>query len=232
MRKEHANIKAIETDTIAELLELNTVAETAKLLGCSQAGLQYQMTLRGLKSPHYRSPRHFDNLSQAKLKYYGYPGNLELLKILQKLGATLGHRPSKADLKATVGLPPYSVFESRFGGWNKALKAAGFELTTISNRAQKSQKPSRELKKNNKVTPLEKRIYKTMTPRLRYAILARDSFRCVYCGRNPKDDNIKLDIDHILPQSKGGLTTYENLVACCQECNQGKHNHYQLSPST
>jgi hypothetical protein len=57
---------------------------------------------------------------------------------------------------------------------------------------------------------------------LRFRVLERDGFRCVYCGRNPKDDGVKLEVDHIIPKSKGGQDTLDNLVTACSECNQGK----------
>lgn len=58
----------------------------------------------------------------------------------------------------------------------------------------------------------------------RYRILKRDNFRCVACGAKAGD--IELQIDHIVPISKGGLTTDDNLQALCVTCNIGKSNVY------
>ena len=55
----------------------------------------------------------------------------------------------------------------------------------------------------------------------RFAILQRDNFRCQYCGRTPKDD-IRLEIDHIIPLCKGGLNEDGNLITACFECNRSK----------
>lgn len=57
---------------------------------------------------------------------------------------------------------------------------------------------------------------------LRFRVLARDRFRCVYCGRSAKEDGVILEVDHVYPKSKGGKDTMENLVTACRECNQGK----------
>lgn len=57
---------------------------------------------------------------------------------------------------------------------------------------------------------------------LRFQILSRDNFTCVYCGRNPKEDGVKLEVDHVFPKSKGGTDDPSNLVTACWECNQGK----------
>jgi 5-methylcytosine-specific restriction endonuclease McrA len=54
----------------------------------------------------------------------------------------------------------------------------------------------------------------------RSRILARDRFRCQYCGG--RGSAFDLTIDHILPRSRGGRTVAENLCACCLACNQRK----------
>jgi 5-methylcytosine-specific restriction endonuclease McrA len=48
-------------------------------------------------------------------------------------------------------------------------------------------------------------------------VLRRDNFTCGYCGRDGADT-----VDHIVPQCRGGLSTWENLIACCKDCNQLK----------
>lgn len=58
--------------------------------------------------------------------------------------------------------------------------------------------------------------------RLRFEILKRDNFTCQYCGRNVREDNIKINIDHIIPRSKGGNNDIINLITSCKECNLGK----------
>jgi 5-methylcytosine-specific restriction endonuclease McrA len=43
----------------------------------------------------------------------------------------------------------------------------------------------------------------------------------MYCGNR---DKVKLTVDHIIPQSKGGKSTFDNRVAACRECNHKKGN--------
>lgn len=45
----------------------------------------------------------------------------------------------------------------------------------------------------------------------------RDNFTCQYCGE--KKMQSKLGIDHVLPESRGGKTTWDNTVSCCHGCN-------------
>lgn len=59
--------------------------------------------------------------------------------------------------------------------------------------------------------------------RLRFEILARDKFTCRFCGASPtKDPTVTLHIDHIVPWSKGGETSLDNLQTLCSKCNLGK----------
>lgn len=53
-------------------------------------------------------------------------------------------------------------------------------------------------------------------PVSRRGVLRRDDHRCGYCGSSATT------IDHILPRSRGGKDTWENLVACCLRCNNQK----------
>jgi 5-methylcytosine-specific restriction endonuclease McrA len=52
----------------------------------------------------------------------------------------------------------------------------------------------------------------------RRGVLRRDGHRCGYCGR------YATTVDHIQPRSRGGEDTWENLVACCLDCNRRKAN--------
>lgn len=57
----------------------------------------------------------------------------------------------------------------------------------------------------------------------RKRILARDGDRCVECGApNGGTRETALTMDHIVPRSRGGLTTDENLQALCKPCNEAK----------
>lgn len=51
-------------------------------------------------------------------------------------------------------------------------------------------------------------------------IFLRDSFTCQYCHRRP--GMRELNLDHVMPRSRGGRSTWENLVTSCRECNLRK----------
>ena len=50
----------------------------------------------------------------------------------------------------------------------------------------------------------------------RRGVLRRDGHRCAYCGRSAGT------VDHVLPRSRGGQDSWDNLVACCLRCNGAK----------
>lgn len=56
--------------------------------------------------------------------------------------------------------------------------------------------------------------------RMRFSIYARDGYRCRNCGVSNR--YAQLEIDHIIPISKGGKTTYDNLQTLCHRCNVKK----------
>lgn len=60
---------------------------------------------------------------------------------------------------------------------------------------------------------------KSIAPTLRYRVLAACQFKCVYCGAGPES---RLEVDHILPVSKGGGNYLSNLTTACYACNRGK----------
>jgi 5-methylcytosine-specific restriction endonuclease McrA len=56
----------------------------------------------------------------------------------------------------------------------------------------------------------------------RVNIYARDGHRCQYCGVRCTID--ELTYDHVMPRSRGGRTTWDNIVSCCCACNARKAN--------
>jgi 5-methylcytosine-specific restriction endonuclease McrA len=54
----------------------------------------------------------------------------------------------------------------------------------------------------------------------RRALFARDGWRCVYCGHTGG----RLTLDHVIPRSRGGDSSWENVVTSCAPCNLRKGN--------
>lgn len=60
-------------------------------------------------------------------------------------------------------------------------------------------------------------------PSMRWQVFQRDSWKCVACGKSA-DDHIWLEVDHIIPRSKGGKNEITNYQTLCNVCNIGKSN--------
>lgn len=63
---------------------------------------------------------------------------------------------------------------------------------------------------------------KNISKKVRFEVFKRDSFTCQYCGKSAPD--AVLEVDHIIPVSKGGDNDISNLITSCFECNRGKSN--------
>ena len=61
-------------------------------------------------------------------------------------------------------------------------------------------------------------IYKARVPFSKRNVMVRDGFKCVYCGAT----GVRFTIDHVVPKSKGGKSTFENCVTACKPCNHRK----------
>ena len=59
-----------------------------------------------------------------------------------------------------------------------------------------------------------------VTLKIRFEVLKRDNFTCQYCGAH--GEGVVLEVDHIIPISKGGTSDMGNLITACFDCNRGK----------
>jgi 5-methylcytosine-specific restriction endonuclease McrA len=60
--------------------------------------------------------------------------------------------------------------------------------------------------------------YRSRVPLSRRAVFARDGHKCQYCNRAAEN------IDHVVPRSRGGLHSWDNVVASCRSCNARKED--------
>jgi 5-methylcytosine-specific restriction endonuclease McrA len=77
-----------------------------------------------------------------------------------------------------------------------------------------------------------KEFYKKKTI-IRYSkmnVFLRDGFECQYCGVEVNKRTATLD--HVLPQSHGGKSTWENSTTSCSKCNSHKGNNKKIKPKT
>lgn len=106
--------------------------------------------------------------------------------------------------------------------WQKAIrllvkgKASVIKYTEISIRT--AENAVMKIPAVMKLMKIIRTIYRTRVPFSKKNIMIRDSFTCQYCNTIKE----KLTIDHIIPVSKGGKSSFENCVAACKNCNSKK----------
>jgi hypothetical protein len=69
-----------------------------------------------------------------------------------------------------------------------------------------------------------------MPEAVRLQVRQRANFSCEFCGVTETDAGGELTIDHFRPHSKGGASDPENLLYCCQRCNQYKADYWPTRP--
>ena len=118
---------------------------------------------------------------------------------------------------------PLSYFPLSTWSWKDALKAVFLErVNVVSEYNQVVRSPSIEMKLPSVVSlkdyiPLPEKAAFT-----RFNVFLRDKFICQYCHNSFKVE--ELTFDHVTPKSKGGKTSWENVVTACRKCNTHKGN--------
>lgn len=115
---------------------------------------------------------------------------------------------------------PLSYYPLSLWSWQDAIKAVCLDRVNIVSEYDRVIKsPSFELRLPS-VVSLKSYIQPATHPAFtRFNVFLRDNFKCQYCGS--KHD---LTFDHVVPRSKGGRTTWDNVVAACSPCNLRKAN--------
>ena len=129
--------------------------------------------------------------------------------------AALKHFPA---LVLNADYRPLSYYPLSLWPWQEAIKAAVLDRVQIVAeydqvvRSQRSEFRIPSVVVLKEFVQPQKRVAFT-----RFNLFLRDEFCCQYCGSRGD-----LTFDHVVPRSKGGLTSWENVVAACSPCNLRK----------
>jgi len=113
---------------------------------------------------------------------------------------------------------PLSYFPLSLWSWQDAVKAVFLDrVSVLSEYETRVRSPSVTMRLPS-VIALKDYIPSARRPAFtRFNVFLRDGFHCQYCGgRFPAHD---LTFDHVVPRSRGGRTTWENVVTACADCN-------------
>ncbi|MGF1659836.1 MAG: HNH endonuclease [Rubrimonas sp.] len=113
---------------------------------------------------------------------------------------------------------PLSYFPLSLWPWQEAVKASFLDRVVIVAEYDATvRSPSTEIRLPS-VVVLRDYVKPAAWPAFtRFNLFLRDEFTCQYCGAKGE-----MTFDHVLPRSKGGRTTWENVVAACGKCNLKK----------
>lgn len=137
-------------------------------------------------------------------------------------GTFVGDRSYPA-LVLNADFRPLSYFPLSIWSWQDAVKAVFLDrVSVLSEYDATVHSPSLTMKLPS-VIALKDFIPATRRPAFtRFNVFLRDSFACQYCGEAQQTHD--LTFDHVIPRSRGGRTTWENVVAACGPCNLRKGN--------
>ena len=115
---------------------------------------------------------------------------------------------------------PLSYYPLSLWSWQDAIKAAFLDRVNIVAEYDKVvRSPSFEIRLPS-VVSLKEYVKPSRQPAFtRFNVFLRDRFSCQYCGSRDE-----LTFDHVIPRSRGGRTTWENVVTACSPCNLRKGN--------
>lgn len=118
---------------------------------------------------------------------------------------------------------PLSYFPLSLWSWQEAVKAIfRGSVVVISEYERTVRSPNHELKLPS-VLALKEYVPLARSPAFtRFNVFLRDRWACQYCSQTHKTND--LTFDHVIPRSRGGRTSWDNIVTACQSCNTRKGN--------
>ena len=115
---------------------------------------------------------------------------------------------------------PLSYFPLSLWPWQEAIKAAFLDrVQIVAEYEAEVHSPSVAMRLPSVVVLRDYVKPARHPPFPRFTLFLRDEFACQYCGATGD-----LTFDHVVPRSRGGRTTWENVVAACGRCNLRKAN--------
>jgi len=137
--------------------------------------------------------------------------------------------PAHPALVLNADFRPMSYFPLSLVSWQEAVTAAVSErVVVVAEYDAVVRSPSTVLRLPSVVALRRYRPRLRKVAFTRYNVFLRDRFTCQYCGhRFPASE---LTFEHVIPRSRGGLTTWTNIVTACRPCNGRKGSSTAVKP--
>lgn len=170
----------------------------------------------------FGSWREFCTRAGLSPRYDRIADRIALLQNLDRVWQALGRQPRAKEMKQPLSPISISKYQKLF---RKSWYEVCLELISWKTGLDVDEIRAQAFAPRNANTDRTHKTTRSVGLSLRYDVLKRDGFRCVYCGRSPAiDAGVQLHIDHKIPWSEGGETELENLQTLCSSCNLGKSN--------
>ncbi len=129
--------------------------------------------------------------------------------------AALKHHPA---LVLNADYRPLSYYPLSLWPWQEAVKAAWLDrVEIVAEYEEVVRSPSTEIRIPSVVVLKDYVKPQKKVAFTRFNLFLRDEFCCQYCGAQGE-----LTFDHVIPRARGGITSWENVVAACSRCNLKK----------
>lgn len=129
--------------------------------------------------------------------------------------AGLKHRPA---LVLNADYRPLSYYPLSLWPWQDAVKAAWLDrVQIVAEYEDVVRSPTTEIRIPSVVVLKDFVKPQKKVAFTRFNLFLRDAFSCQYCGTTGD-----LTFDHVVPRARGGITSWENVVAACSRCNLKK----------
>ena len=124
---------------------------------------------------------------------------------------------------------PLRYFPLSLVSWQEALRAVFLDrVAIVAEYDTVVHSPSRSMRLPSVVALRDYRKVERNVPFTRYNLFLRDRFTCQYClVAHPARE---LQFEHVIPRSKGGTASWENIVAACATCNGAKADRMEMQP--
>ena len=139
----------------------------------------------------------------------------QLLEAIYEAWERLGRQPNTRDVRNKEVPYGLTTYINQFGSWRNCI----IELVEYVKHRQG------DAVTTPSTSPIKHTTGRTPSAKLKSLVFERDNATCQHCGANEENEpGVKLVIDHIIPYSKGGETTIDNLQILCRKCNIDKRN--------
>lgn len=147
-----------------------------------------------------------------------YYSEEEMLSNIRDTWLRLGKQPTRRNMdEKIISKISSNAYLRHFGTWYNAVTCFVQWINNNEKDTDYIDIPNQSISDIHKTK-------RTPSARLKILVLMRDGNRCRLCGKECNEGLHNIHFDHIVPWSKGGETTLENLQVLCSVCNEAKGN--------